>query len=200
MSLPVRECGLKSPYVCFVFCLLSSLPVRECGLKCNLSHTLHTKHTCHSLCGSVDWNRVMRKSVSIPNRSLPVRECGLKYGEHQQQTCYMCHSLCGSVDWNWTCTGTYTKRCSHSLCGSVDWNQEWFEDMKGQLSSLPVRECGLKFKNGEDWSRSDPVTPCAGVWIEITIFAFIKTVRKSHSLCGSVDWNWLWAWHDIPGL
>ena len=33
--------------------------------------------------------------------------------------------------------------------------------------SLPVRECGLKFKTVSADIKSKPVTPCAGVWIEI---------------------------------
>ena len=75
--------------------------------------------------------------------------------------------------------------------------------------SLPVRECGLKFKTVSADIKSKPVTPCAGVWIEINVFggAFRKSsvtpcagmwieISASlaltvsiigHSLCGSVD-------------
>jgi len=33
--------------------------------------------------------------------------------------------------------------------------------------SLPVRECGLKYKHTDTVSKRCIVTPCAGVWIEI---------------------------------
>ena len=35
------------------------------------------------------------------------------------------------------------------------------------VSSLPVRECGLKFARRQESSAKGMVTPCAGVWIEI---------------------------------
>ena len=31
-----------------------------------------------------------------------------------------------------------------------------------------MRECGLKFRNMPEYGLMDGVTPCAGVWIEIT--------------------------------
>ncbi len=40
------------------------------------------------------------------------------------------------------------------------------EDQEGSRS-LPVRECGLKLKQEADAMREQLVTPCAGVWIEI---------------------------------
>ena len=38
-----------------------------------------------------------------------------------------------------------------------------------ESSSLPVRECGLKYRICIIVNRFCWVTPCAGVWIEITV-------------------------------
>ena len=55
MSLPSRECGLKSRQLYTVFRPPQSLPSRECGLKC----------------GDI-------KDLMYASASLPSRECGLK--------------------------------------------------------------------------------------------------------------------------
>ena len=77
------------------------------------------------------------------------------------------------------------------------------------LRSLPAWECGLKYHEaacpyvihgvtpcvgvwieitGSSSSRScRGVTPCVGVWIEIPFPAELKTEELSHSLRGSVD-------------
>ena len=76
-------------------------------------------------------------------------------------------------------------------------------------TSLPLRECGLKFqvKSGEVkpdrvtplagvWieiayqlvcERHIVVTPLAGVWIEIIVSAAFVAATYGHSPCGSVD-------------
>ena len=100
--------------------------------------------------------------------------------------------------------------CSHSPCGSVDWNSGKFFDVLSErvtplagvwieileliwwflhLTSLPLRECGLKLFLQKRKRQDGSVTPLAGVWIEI-----IKTTTSTifywrHSPCGSVDWN-----------
>ena len=80
--------------------------------------------------------------------------------------CYLCHSLCGSVDWNWNLSEELLEQSRHSLCGSVDWN------------SLFYSLC---------WYFV--VTPCVGVWIEISKIKAKYKDLNCHSLCGSVDWN-----------
>ena len=99
---------------------------------------------CHSLRGSVDWNKrsvkpFARSFMSLPTRecglklsvsascqlfpaSLPTRECGLKSILYYLQNEIFCHSLRGSVDWNITFSVMTRKEVSHSLRGSVDWN------------------------------------------------------------------------------
>ena len=166
LSLPSRECGLKSDY--------STADVSRLT-----SHSLHgsvdwnclvvfdsADLCCHSLHGSVDWNRLVVDLFILPLR----------------------HSLHGSVDWNVAYshyqttykvtpfTGVWieikvksakdTPRQSHSLHGSVDWNTSlhhmninktlvtpftgvWIEIHESYFytqnpMSLPSRECGLK--------------------------------------------------------
>ena len=55
-SLPMRECGLKPKRARKVSKRSRSLPMRECGLKPALQKTCDVK-SCHSPCGSVDWNK-----------------------------------------------------------------------------------------------------------------------------------------------
>ena len=101
---------------------------------------------------------------------------------------------------------------SHSLCGSVDWNLLSYGPFDFVIQSLPLRECGLKFRFRCGCicglCRSLPlrecglkfrfrcgcicglcVTPFAGVWIEIIETPLPTMVKACHSLCGSVDWN-----------
>ena len=59
------------------------------------------------------------------------------------------------------------------------------------ITSLPTRECGLKFVKPLAYCTLAPVTPYAGVWIEICKRQF-KDRRFGHSLRGSVDWNCSW--------
>ena len=120
-----------------------SLPSRECGLKSPL-HCPSAQNRGHSLRGSVDWNAftAMAKHqdsvtpfagvwieihqiecLTTDISSLPSRECGLKY------------ILTSSL---------FKISCSHSLRGSVDWNCVRFTALENQLMSLPSRECGLK--------------------------------------------------------
>ena len=78
-----------------------------------------------------------------------------------------------------------------------------------RLLSLPLRECGLKSKAKGGKPQDKNVTPFAGVWIEICLFALLLYAGKwslplrecglkyinnftgahiaGHSLCGSVD-------------
>ena len=60
-------------------------------------------------------------------------------------------------------------------------------DTLDQDVSLPLRECGLKFPDVEYEMYLAPVTPLAGVWIEINTCESIFLLTLSHSPCGSVD-------------
>ena len=60
----------------------------------------------------------------------------------------------------------------------------------GTLSSLPVWECGLKFYDWDDGANFATVTPCVGVWIEISPVAR-ATVRHVVTPCVGV-------WIEIP--
>ena len=53
--------------------------------------------------------------------------------------------------------------------------------------SLPVWECGLKFQISEAILLYNKVTPCMGVWIEITCALLDAVNDTCHSLYGSVD-------------
>ena len=99
LSLPLWECGLKSPWSVACSVLAWSLPLWECGLKledteveyqrrwslplweCGLKYLSHCK-TCtqfrHSPGGSVDWNSTDEWLNDFEGRSLPLWECGLK--------------------------------------------------------------------------------------------------------------------------
>ena len=138
-------------------------------------------------------------------------ECGLKFCQVALSRLSTSHSLCGSVDWNCRIVNIpFTRRC-HSLCGSVDWNiSTYFYRRYDQLSlpvwecglksfpipavrllimSLPVWECGLKFRygaNGADRITSLPVWECGLKYCDIVGIS----IYLSHSLCGSVDWNY----------
>ena len=56
---------------------------------------------------------------------------------------------------------------SHSLHGSVDWNNQGKVRFDSKKSSLPSRECGLKYHTHRFYGERRQVTPFTGVWIEI---------------------------------
>ena len=187
-SLLMWECGLKRSRTGNHQYLFGSLLMWECGLKLTIVDNFITcvdvtpyvgvwietcsslgsseGLTCHSLCGSVDWNSSAYDLIQAYCKSLLMWECGLKRVSHNQiiwggksllmwecglklrsgfaNLAYERHSLCGSVDWNIFASCLASSRLCHSLCGSVDWNK-----------------------------------------ILLIYFGRIK----SHSLCGSVDWN-----------
>ena len=55
------------------------------------------------------------------------------------------------------------------------------------MRSLPLWECGLKYKFHNVLQCPDLVTPFMGVWIEIICFAWYSSAITGHSLYGSVD-------------
>ena len=170
LSLPSRECGLKStwslntrdgewvtpfagvwiemahPYT-YRHCL-SVTPFAGVWIEIVLPVYSNDHRCCHSLRGSVDWNALI---------------CG--GGEEKEG-----HSLRGSVDWNLYLINKLDKQISHSLRGSVDWN---------------TRKASKDARNR--------VTPFAGVWIEICDRPTWTEVLHRHSLRGSVDWNCVFA-------
>ena len=131
--------------------------MRECGLKFSV------------ICAKSD-----------ASLSLPVRECGLKLSA---QTFYCKtlsrHSLCGSVDWNLSVISWGSTQVGHSLCGSVDWNAIF---VKADDAVVCHSLCG-----SVDWNFlgcvvqiiHTLVTPCAGVWIEISVLPFVFCVLPS---------------------
>ena len=55
------------------------------------------------------------------------------------------------------------------------------------VSSLPTRECGLKYSGAHRPLTRSKVTPYAGVWIEIVLINGEYVTATGHSLRGSVD-------------
>ena len=166
MSLPSRECGLKSVGLGTTVFEFSHSPRGSVDWNCvglwrvygTVSHSprgsvdwncyLHNSSTFsvgHSPRGSVDWNKAMGVKAGVPDLSLPSRECGLKY----------CWCL------------------RHLLL----------------IVSLPSRECGLKLRKRPLCRLSPWVTPLAGVWIEMQIWDEKWLNTSGHSPRGSVDWN-----------
>ena len=52
------------------------------------------------------------------------------------------------------------------------------------LTSLPLRECGLKYPEWKNSTTVSVVTPLAGVWIEILYQWYAKILDKVTPLAG----------------
>ena len=97
MSLPLRECGLKSLKQKMLAQIIMSLPLRECGLKSYALNNTINSNFVTPLAGV--WIEIMLYgSSSFTSASLPLRECGLKLLVRYQSREEQCHSPCGSVD------------------------------------------------------------------------------------------------------
>ena len=141
--------------------------------------------------------------------SLPTRECVLKLCSFSRFSVTTSHSLRGSVDWNFEYWLSRDCDYRHSLRGSVDWNRidmsyctlygvtpyagVWIEITKNflesaNMTSLPTRECGLKFTDRWKWSSLRCHSLCGSVDWNLFEQLFYNAV-VCHSLCGSVDWN-----------
>ena len=97
MSLPLRECGLKSCRYCTGRLGTASLPLRECGLKFIWTVQNADGRVVTPLAGV--W--IEMRAIQIIAKllaSLPLRECGLKYGYYLNMRHSDGHSPCGSVD------------------------------------------------------------------------------------------------------
>ena len=144
-------------------CLVT--PLAGVWIEIYITSWKRSAFSCHSPCGSVDWNVYCLAVVLHVPLSLPLRECGLKYHCCLNIISDDRHSPCGSVDWNLCSLLHLSLAFSHSPCGSVDWNTVhiiinahikvtplagvWIEITKQdvwvrQPPSLPLRECGLK--------------------------------------------------------
>ena len=74
-----------------------SLPLRECGLKSYALNNTINSNFVTPLAGV--WIEIMLYgSSSFTSASLPLRECGLKLLVRYQSREEQCHSPCGSVD------------------------------------------------------------------------------------------------------
>ena len=78
LSLPLRECGLKSTEYSGRTVAAWSLPLRECGLK-YVAHYMNDLHEYVTPFAGV-WIEICAKRILTPRvlSSLPLRECGLK--------------------------------------------------------------------------------------------------------------------------
>ena len=123
------------------------------------------------------------------------------------------------MDWNlWYLNIGLISQC-HSPCGSVDWNIKSGFNLV-LLRSLPVRECGLKFRlpcknppraychspcGSVDWNWNPRFTrrregchsPCGSVDWNNAKWYYFKWIY-CHSPCGSVDWNNITFWTNKP--
>ena len=125
--------------------------------------------------------------------SLLMWECGLKHLYRHLIQPLTCHSLCGSVDWNTYCVFVSLWCWSHSLCGSVDWNKS-VELIKKSIIVTPYVGVWIETCYESVHSKHHRVTPYVGVWIETTLKTVWLGQTMSHSLCGSVDWNFSLWW------
>ena len=184
-SLPVWECGLKFTIGQEQPTVLASLPVWECGLKYGCYAALK-EYIGHSPCGSVDWNRKdssldFGKGGHSPCGSVDWNMPPCKGGKgkgvtprvgvwieirmkYPMQRSTYSHSPCGSVDWNEKWRNSVRIGIRHSPCGSVDWNLLPLYISVVFPLSLPVWECGLKYRYADDvWhvpAMSLPVQEC----------------------------------------
>ena len=164
----------------------------------------------HSPCGSVDWNHNLVLILQGFHRHSPCGSVDWNLFQWIWDGVSSRHSPCGSVDWNNMVAQTLKDNEVTPLAGV------WIEIaittfIKGVFASLPLRECGLKYNRAGrrwlkvghspcgsvDWncirikfSVTCPVTPLAGVWIEMLFFWIWYNAYLCHSPCGSVDWNY----------
>ena len=211
-SLPSWECGLKYLSIFVLFFSRRSLPSWECGLKFVSLENLRKDIGVTPFLGV--WIEILYKTLRLWSFLVtPFLGVWIEILQIQSHVLsYNRHSLLGSVDWNASIGTLGTWTCCHSLLGSVDWNI-------CIATSLSLMTCH-SLLGSVDWnicpfsySSLAGVTPFLGVWIEIwfwisCIFSFSSLpswecglkltagldliCRYSHSLLGSVDWNYYW--------
>ena len=125
--------------------------------------------------------------IRTPTTSLPVRECGLKFLLRFLVLLLLLVTPRAGV-WIEIPFPRFLKVSLLSLpvreCGL-----KYIEHVRVILitMSLPVRECGLKYLFIRNCPVNIPVTPRAGVWIEILKLLMSSFRLFSHSPCGSED-------------
>ena len=140
-------------------------PCGSVDWNCHFVETFSSKY-CHSPCGSVDWN--CQAETSIPLISVtPLAGVWIEIFKLNPTDINVGHSPCGSVDWNAKSFFWSNPDNCHSPCGSVDWNSLRPASLMSAITSLPLRECGLKSCSVSLSALTWTVTPLAGVWIEI---------------------------------
>ena len=209
-----------------------SLPLRECGLK-SIHFLSSLCFTCHSPCGSVDWNKKYSGISALEGNVTPLAGVWIEMWPFSRNAL---HTLVTPLAGVWIeiklpYTQLFPTKLSLPLreCGLKFQNEKFRDLMSGSLPlrecglkcsnwwlfgmwllSLPLRECGLKFPEFYGDENLPGVTPLAGVWIEIAKQDISDPCPKSlplrecglksgkglpaifhfcHSPCGSVDWN-----------
>ena len=169
------------------------------------------KSSSHSLRGSVDWNSDLllffQKAAVTPFAGVWIE---IPFAMRLTVD-FDSHSLRGSVDWN-CCSGWHFKIVRPVTPFAGVWIEisfpswitpywlvtpfagVWIEMFCSLMisppcTSLPSRECGLKYDILFAFDIQNHVTPFAGVWIEIVIVFIPLPDAPGHSLRGSVDWN-----------
>ena len=141
-----------------------SLPLRECGLK-----FVYRKAKAHweivtPFAGV--WIEILKKLL-VSNRkvkSLPLRECGLKSDYCQKDGTFQTVTPFAGVWIEMSLCSLDARHCSVTPFAGVWIEIDLLIYKRPLISSLPLRECGLKYKLNKQ-----------------TIYIF------RHSLCGSVD-------------
>ena len=165
MSLPSRECGLKSFEIETFLKELESLPSRECGLKLSVVTSIpgSTQSVTPFAGVWIEIERVVRGKRA--GWSLPSRECGLKL-----------KILAFAVFFAMSLPSRECGLKSRLLYRVLVAN--FVTPFAGVWIEIPVSgKCGI----------FSGVTPFAGVWIEIEKKMKETPEQISHSLRGSVD-------------
>ena len=169
--------------------------------------------TRHSLCGSVDWNNIDTMSP-LTNKCHSL--CGSVDWNLSLIPSYariLSHSLFGSVDWNTWNIPKKNRWPTVTPFAGVWIEIEIVEGGDLMLQVTPFAGVWIEIYIFVLFCGAVYVTPFAGVWIEIEkeieipIFVSgslplrecgLKSARQpicanlhSHSLCGSVDWNFV---------
>ena len=168
-SLPSWECGLKLGFHSKCITAIQSLPSWECGLKFLAIFGFFPLRLVTPFVGVWIEIDVCTTALMLSVVSLPSWECGLKF---------VCLTVYFACDFVTPFVGVWIEMYLIIV-------------FSGFLMSLPSWECGLKL----DlicflWVRclSLPSWECGLKYVKR---AFFKRKGKSHSLRGSVDWNYV---------
>ena len=166
-----------------------SLPSRECGLK-YLNKAEQKVNNSHSLRGSVDWNELYLNNPIENLLVTPFAGVWIEIGT--LTTTYKIDEVTPFAGVWIEIIDLITGEC---LAMVTPFAGVWIEIQKIYFAyyndaSLPSRECGLKYRDFWNIFEFYTVTPFAGVWIEIHSMCRLFCLLYSHSLRGSVDWNY----------